>query len=899
MVQGQQLNDPSMQPHPRRKPGWMRWLVALILLLLIAGGAIFWLVETQGSFYSILPVVIFTVLGVIIGLLQWLFPVGSGMAGQSTALHPALQPQGVMPVASPPLVQPIIVHIPAPAPAPADTHPLRSEPLDKPSYRGIRGVPPLTDPRTIQQREQTVQEIFARMSEAGVTALVLTGIGGVGKSTLAALVYRYAEAQRRSGNGPFTAAAAWLTIDHAATMVDLAGNLFEVFGKPLPDFATLSLEHQAMALFNVLNTAEQPRLVILDQFENLLDIQSGHALADRPGVGEWLDDINSQPCTCKILLTSRPWPQGTREYPSTYMQEYIVKGLETAEGMELLRKLQVEASDAELRSIVEHCQGHAFALTLLATLLRSRHLNLSAFSHDPIYRRLWSGNVARNLLDAIYKQQLNEEQRRLLLAFSVYRKPVHLDAAEALTRVDGAEEQHMRMHHALDALLNQHVLQAMGDECYQLHAIVASYAHECFVETDEAANRQALLAAHARAAQHFVDFAATHSPAREQRRLIADVEPLIEAVWQLCQAERWLDAFDLMEREGLFLTLKRAGGCAIMLELYQGLSLEKWQPTPEQRARIYDDLGVIYRVLGRMEQATNYLERALQLFKDNNNRLGEARVLGDLGRVSGELGSREHARGDYEASLRIFQEERNPLGEGFALNNLGWECVMLGQDQQAQLYYERALAIFQELGDQMGEAGTLNNLGRVYEDLGQLEEAQAHYEQAMHIFQEQHDRKGIAWSLNNLGKAFRKMGKYDQSLAYLEQSLAIRRELDRKGEGRTCKNLGAVYEIRGEKETALGYYKQSLAIAREVQDREGEGKTLRNIGKLFLDQQRYDVSLATLLLARAMLVEMQSTYFDEAERGIATVHRALGDEAYAALLATVEPRAAALVEQAL
>ena len=46
-----------------------------------------------------------------------------------------------------------------------------------------------------------------------------------------------------------------------------------------------------MALFNVLNTAEQPRLIVLDQFENLLDWRTGHALADRPGVGEWLDAI--------------------------------------------------------------------------------------------------------------------------------------------------------------------------------------------------------------------------------------------------------------------------------------------------------------------------------------------------------------------------------------------------------------------------------------------------------------------------------------------------------------------------------------------------------------------------------------------------------------------------------
>src|SRR5438105_4246303 len=48
-----------------------------------------------------------------------------------------------------------------------------------------------------------------------------------------------------------------------------------------------------------------------------------------------LTDTNTQevfPGACRILLTSRPWPQGTREYPPTYLQEYSVEGLDIMEG---------------------------------------------------------------------------------------------------------------------------------------------------------------------------------------------------------------------------------------------------------------------------------------------------------------------------------------------------------------------------------------------------------------------------------------------------------------------------------------------------------------------------------------------------------------------------------------
>jgi hypothetical protein len=103
------------------------------------------------------------------------------------------------------------------------------------------------------------------------------------------------------------------------------------------------------------------------------------------------------------------------------------------------------------------------------------------------------------LLDSIYTEQLDQVQRKLLTAFSVYREPVSLDAAQAIfddsTRIPKAQ-----LEAALDALLAQHLLQASGKGRYQLHVIVADYAKDHNVEGNAQANRQVLLAAHAKAA---------------------------------------------------------------------------------------------------------------------------------------------------------------------------------------------------------------------------------------------------------------------------------------------------------------------------------------------------------------------------------------------------------------
>lgn len=163
---------------------------------------------------------------------------------------------------------------------------------DSAAFRGIIGLPPLTDSRTIEQRAPLVEAVYARLLQPGLNALVLTGIGGVGKSTLAALLYHYSQAQHGTRTSSFAAPPLWLSIDRITTFADVMGTLFQAMGKPVPDLGSLSPANQAAALFSLLDTYEVPCLVVLDQFENLLDPTTGFALSTKAGVGEWLDALN-------------------------------------------------------------------------------------------------------------------------------------------------------------------------------------------------------------------------------------------------------------------------------------------------------------------------------------------------------------------------------------------------------------------------------------------------------------------------------------------------------------------------------------------------------------------------------------------------------------------------------
>ena len=547
----------QVQGHTSKWSGRVRVIVFILALLILVGGAIAWIVTSLTS----LPALLTTIFGALATIFAFMQLIPIIFPQKSSDLAPSPQP------AAPP--QPInIYNVLSPSqPSPPSVSPSHPPPATTPSgfdSLTLRALPLPTDPCSIQQRENIVKEVYALLIDTATAAVVLTGIGGIGKSTLAALILRHAERERHAERGPFRSEPIMLSINESTTFLELAANLFAAVGKPMPDLSGAPPQNQAFAVFNALTTADtasMPRLIVLDQFENLLDLHSGEALASRAGVGELIDALNSQPCACRVLLTSRPRPRGTRSYASASLRIYHVGGLSPLEGVALLQSQGIAGSESDLREAVKRCDGHALALTLLSPLLHTYAVSLATLLHDPAYRQLWEGSIADRLLDRIFLK-LSEDSRQLLCACSVYREAVPVDALLAVV----ANATKTRALTTLGMLLGQHLVQATNAH-YQLHPIVATYAEQHFVANDVEANKRARQTAHAQAADYYQQIAATRCPAHDKRRQVNDVQPLIEVVWHLCQAGAFPDAYKLMEQEGLFDALRLWGGNAILLEL--------------------------------------------------------------------------------------------------------------------------------------------------------------------------------------------------------------------------------------------------------------------------------------------------------------------------------------------
>ncbi len=679
----QQMSNPSPQKRKFRKVSRRVIMSSGCICVVIIGG--FWIGSSIGFIPALFGIsqtnlantayALITTVGVVCALLALIPVIPVDDSPQPVASVPA-------PAPSPITFSPnIILPSPQPFPPPSPSAP-------SPAYRGIASQIPQTNPnKGFQQRESVVEEVYAQLTQPDISSLVLLGMGGIGKSTLAALVYRYAEKQRLAGTGPFKRDALWLRVDQTTSFLDVADNLFAVLGGKPTGFEQLSPQGQAHILTQRISTQTAPLLLVLDQFENLLNLDTG--AARNAEVGEFLDALNSCACASRLLLTSRPRPKGLRADALTGLFPYRVEGLTLSEGQALLTSRGVAGTAQEMQSAVKRCQGHGLSLTLLTTLLETEKLRLSTLLTDARYTQLWDEDIATNLLNAIYTRSLTDEQREVLQALSIYREAVPLDALLPLLSAKAQAS----VRPCLETLQTHQLVQVVEEGKRQLHSIVATYART----HDEQHNRAATLLAHSKAAAYYLQQATHTCPPLAERHAIADVHLLTQAVRHFCLAEQWQQAHEVMVKEALCEDIRRWGGSVLLLELEQAILQGVTQLKREQQAHLYHDLGYVYHSQGNTDEALHYYQQALAIRKEVRDRPGEGATLHNLGSLSDSQGNTHEALRYYQQALAIRKEVRDRPGEGTTLHNLGALFFKKAQYDIALSFFIVAQRIFVEV----------------------------------------------------------------------------------------------------------------------------------------------------------------------------------------------------------
>ncbi|MFB2917481.1 tetratricopeptide repeat protein [Aerosakkonema sp. BLCC-F2] len=133
----------------------------------------------------------------------------------------------------------------------------------------------------------------------------------------------------------------------------------------------------------------------------------------------------------------------------------------------------------------------------------------------------------------------------------------------------------------------------------------------------------------------------------------------------------------------------------------------------------------------------------------------------------------EAALNSWQKALTIYREIKNRLGEAQALGNIGYAYFLLDDREKAIQYLQQNLAIARQIKHRQEEADALGNIGTVYYSLGDYRQAIDYYNQSLAIQREVKNRQGEAICLQNLVTAYRYLGEYDKATGYEQQIFAI------------------------------------------------------------------------------------------------------------------------------
>ena len=660
--------------------------------------------------------------------------------------------------------------------------------------------------------------------------VIITGLAGVGKTTLGA---KLARAVAASPDHIF-----WFTFDRVekstadalywalASFLDNRGE--PSLGKYLRGEIGAQKPLEQMAKINLLMAALATGRYVLcfDDFQIVKDV---------PEIAYIFKVIRQRFVELKQSLPARLVFIG-REVPADmeYLVTQSLPGLAEDDLPTFLSDHGVTLSRELAHQLWEHTGGNPKLLELAAGSLVGLPESAAGNFIASLVRK---SDIRDYLMTNIYAA-LTPEEQVVMSALAVFPGPIERVGVEEILEGEGVS----RIVPHLDALANKHVLTVDENDQIDCHDLVREYCYHVLSRRDRDRFHQRA-AAYFEQEQNWLAAAYHHFERRDSAR-----------------------ALDLLTTHAD--AIINAGKVAALSEQFARFNLATL--TPEQRVQLHRTHGNCYRIRGEYPRAIHAFEAGLEETSSDETRL---QLLLLIGTTHLKQGDYDKALAYATRGLRLSEQTTgNRRGIAEAHHDIGWASYRLDQMARAREHFTISLDIAQQVNDKVLIAKANLGLGLIDWREGHLSDGQARFEISRRISREGNDKAREAHALINLGVILGELKKTDQQLAYYREATRIYQEIgDVDGLRIALNNVGDIHYTHREYGLAQYYFDELVQLSRDTGHQRMLSTAYQGLADVYLAQDQLPQALSAAQSALQAAQEAGSGV----ELGIS--YRVLGD----------------------
>ena len=490
-------------------------------------------------------------------------------------------------------------------------------------------------------REKELELLDAAWADPKTNIVSLVAWGGVGKTSL---VNKWLNRMRDNHFGGAERVFGWSFYSQGASEdKQISADVFiasalKWFGDPEPDKGSPWEKGERLVDF----IKKQKTLLILDGLEPLQNPpgEGGGRIKD-PGLQSLLREMaNHNPGLC--VITTRLEVDDIKGFIGDLVQNIPLDHLSPSTGMELLKHLDVEGTDEELKQASREFGNHALALTLLGSYLtvvydgdvRKRD-RIARLTDDEV-----NGGHAKRVMESYEEWFKGKPELNILYIMGVFGRPAEGSAIKALLTkpvINGLTSDFKKLspknwRFALSRLRKVGLLANEDGESDKLdcHPLI----QEHFGEKLKKDNPDAWKEAHSRLYEYYKNVA------KELPDTIEEMAPLYQAVAHGCEAGRHQEALDdvymprILRGDTHFSCLK-LGTFGADLAALSGFFDSLWsQPvtklTEATQSFVLHQAGFYLRALGWLAESAQPMQASLDAHIAQENWKGAARAASNL-----------------------------------------------------------------------------------------------------------------------------------------------------------------------------------------------------------------------------------------------------------------------------